>query len=976
MALAHSASAQSNVFWPNDDCDHATPIAGDGAFVFDTSYPGLNTSPPALAACSGCSCGTTFVGIEADLWYLWTATCTGVVQMRTGTSDDPLQCNQDTVLAVYNAPCPAVAASLIACCDDACAAIPNTCDLSSYVAFDVACGEQYLVRVGRKPGTPGGYGTLKIECIGKPCPGLSEVCDDCCGAKPHFNDPIYAANYTGQVAVMTGNDFLTGGSPYPVVTIFNLDCTGSTPMFPQEWAPSETNGPPSNAFRYTRSNWTKNDLGSVFGLTLDSSGNIYVAHAGFYGTLVVGVSSCIDTASAIGQIAGSSSTSIHRISSGSGTPQVFANLPMGTASETDPGLGDVTYDCEHSTFYASHFGDGRIYRINQAGTILGWFDHATNAIGIGSAPEPGAPYTDFVPLGERVWAVHARDGRLYYSVWGQNKDIFCPTNVVGKTPNRVWSVGLDAAGAFVANSRQQELQPPIHPGNYYAPSASSTSCPSGNIIQFSSPISDIDFSAGCRMLLAERDMSIGNCTLAHAARALEYSRAGSSWLPSNHRGGYGYEIGQNDANLRGTNSAGGCAYDFGLERYCSAGRAWITGDALVYNSTGGRVYGFTGVETSTAFGYATALNVDYNANYSNGSFDKTKQGDIEIPCPGPPPCMEVVTATIECLFDENNVLIPGQYTWTVTLTNKSGVTANSLSILAPGFSPNPVLFTPNGLADGASSVFKLTLTNASPGPASFPFVLFNSAGQVCCTDMIDIEIPDCDCVRIFDETLGEATCINGLVTFDLDFILHNLYAPFPIAHVFLIPLPAGSTPVTITPDYFSAFTTPPLVPAPIPLWGTAGLQVTVANVTPGSAIQVEILVHAADFHHCCSEIVTILAPECPGSGGSNCCCESGVPGGLGCDDAGCTATVCAVNPFCCDINWDFICCEDAQILCKVCQPGSPDSCDLNGDGLVNGADLAIVLGNWGLCAGCPADINGDGVVDGADLAIVLGNWTG
>ncbi|MBX3354224.1 MAG: VCBS repeat-containing protein [Phycisphaeraceae bacterium] len=50
--------------------------------------------------------------------------------------------------------------------------------------------------------------------------------------------------------------------------------------------------------------------------------------------------------------------------------------------------------------------------------------------------------------------------------------------------------------------------------------------------------------------------------------------------------------------------------------------------------------------------------------------------------------------------------------------------------------------------------------------------------------------------------------------------------------------------------------------------------------------------------------------------------------------------------------------------------------DLNGDGLVNGIDLAIVLGNWGACGGCPADLNGDGVVNGADIAILLGNWTG
>jgi len=47
--------------------------------------------------------------------------------------------------------------------------------------------------------------------------------------------------------------------------------------------------------------------------------------------------------------------------------------------------------------------------------------------------------------------------------------------------------------------------------------------------------------------------------------------------------------------------------------------------------------------------------------------------------------------------------------------------------------------------------------------------------------------------------------------------------------------------------------------------------------------------------------------------------------------------------------------------------------DLNGDGTVNGADLAIMLADWG-DAGVPADLDGNGVVDGADLSILLGNW--
>lgn len=57
----------------------------------------------------------------------------------------------------------------------------------------------------------------------------------------------------------------------------------------------------------------------------------------------------------------------------------------------------------------------------------------------------------------------------------------------------------------------------------------------------------------------------------------------------------------------------------------------------------------------------------------------------------------------------------------------------------------------------------------------------------------------------------------------------------------------------------------------------------------------------------------------------------------------------------------------------------PDSCqhvgDLNGDGAVDGADLGLLLGSFGLTGGL-ADLNADGLVDGADLGLLLGGWTG
>lgn len=48
--------------------------------------------------------------------------------------------------------------------------------------------------------------------------------------------------------------------------------------------------------------------------------------------------------------------------------------------------------------------------------------------------------------------------------------------------------------------------------------------------------------------------------------------------------------------------------------------------------------------------------------------------------------------------------------------------------------------------------------------------------------------------------------------------------------------------------------------------------------------------------------------------------------------------------------------------------------DLNGDGFVNGADLASLLANWNQPGA--SDLNGDGTTNGADLATLLANWTG
>lgn len=59
-------------------------------------------------------------------------------------------------------------------------------------------------------------------------------------------------------------------------------------------------------------------------------------------------------------------------------------------------------------------------------------------------------------------------------------------------------------------------------------------------------------------------------------------------------------------------------------------------------------------------------------------------------------------------------------------------------------------------------------------------------------------------------------------------------------------------------------------------------------------------------------------------------------------------------------------------LTVVFEPPATNPADLNGDGIVNGADLASMLQAWGTSG--PGDLDGDGVVGGSDLGLLLQAW--
>lgn len=71
---------------------------------------------------------------------------------------------------------------------------------------------------------------------------------------------------------------------------------------------------------------------------------------------------------------------------------------------------------------------------------------------------------------------------------------------------------------------------------------------------------------------------------------------------------------------------------------------------------------------------------------------------------------------------------------------------------------------------------------------------------------------------------------------------------------------------------------------------------------------------------------------------------------------------------------------DFQVMGGSLTPDTPmcERADLNCNGTVDGADLGLLLLNWGQCDGsatrCVGDITLDGIVDGADLAMLLTYW--
>lgn len=141
----------------NDDCADAIWVSSGNVFV-DTQL--ATTDGNAHAECEVAGDGGVTVN---DIWFLWTADCSGIVEISTC---DTVNYDSDLVLYEWDGECGDLA-DPYACNDDG----TGCSGYSSLLSADVEGGQDYLIRVGGWNGSQAGFGWMSIECGPYPLDG-------------------------------------------------------------------------------------------------------------------------------------------------------------------------------------------------------------------------------------------------------------------------------------------------------------------------------------------------------------------------------------------------------------------------------------------------------------------------------------------------------------------------------------------------------------------------------------------------------------------------------------------------------------------------------------------------------------------------------------------------------------------------------------------------------------------------------------
>lgn len=336
--------------------------------------------------------------------------------------------------------------------------------------------------------------------------------------------------------------------------------------------------------------WNRNNLGEVFGLAVDPSGNIYTSAFSMYYSENYGPTGV---------------PSIYKLNPYTSAITNLGSLPQSpdpAYANQMPGYGNVCYNFKNHLVYVSNLEDGKIYVLDantgaQTGTA---FDHAF--------PDNGA--AGFAPLGERIFGVGYNhvENRVYYGVW--NLDM--TTGPIAGVYNEIWSIGLNQNGTFSGPATYEFALP------YLATAA------------YSNPPADISFDAtGTKMLVAEKTIGpnrFNNSKLgaeAHRARNLEYYAGSLPPFSTTY-------VAQNPNKYQSTNATGGNDYAYADSALMVCDSFVVMMEDALFNVTSSpvyRLYGVRGVSNTGGNKFQSWM-VDLDEELSD--WDKNELGDVEI----------------------------------------------------------------------------------------------------------------------------------------------------------------------------------------------------------------------------------------------------------------------------------------------------------------------------------------------------------
>ncbi len=480
--------------------------------------------------------------------------------------------------------------------------------------------------------------------------------------------------------VPVGDDYVLAIMDIRVLpSVFSSAVSTSSPSYQDVWAPNV----------YHHPNWRVEQLGNIYGLTIDDNANIYVIPTAIrgngcytgYGSLGGYNSVTPKNASSV-----NSGGVIYKIDAITGNPTVLCQLPQ-QYDETysggycySPGLLQIEFDKTHNQLFVSNREDGKIYRIGMDGSILSIFDP-----GVLDNGNPGPPSDAELPT---ALVVNSEGTKLYYAF--NSRFVASPEQLTD-----LRSVDLNGSGDFVlANDVLHETITHI------------------NNVTFFSYLADMDISeSGDQMLIGQR-------TVYGDPYLVNYNHYGQASLVNIDDFGHltfdkTISVGQGAGHIAGQSGENYGGIAFGPTNVDPVTEQ-ITGEDGIYWFASADIlnpYGPHGVyaapkaninSINTSGPNNNAYVVDYDGIYTEDS--KGQGGDIDIYYFASPCTVSLTSTPSTCNISNNTYSISGSITFTdAPATGTLTVSIGSVTQTFNTPFTSPQAYTLTGLtSDGAS----------------------------------------------------------------------------------------------------------------------------------------------------------------------------------------------------------------------------------------------------------------------------------